>query len=84
MYIHPSQSLYPVGPSGPDADTFCRNEEEASPSLRSTAPLGVPTIKDKITSMMGIEHLRCHMASAWIGLSLTFPKTYRISQGIKQ
>ena len=31
---------------------------------------GVPTIKDKITSMHNIEHLRCHMASACIGLSL--------------
>jgi len=66
-------SPYPVGPGGLTSGTSSPSEEVVIPYYPKIGPPGVPTIKDKITSMMGIEHLRCHMASAWIGFSLTFP-----------
>jgi hypothetical protein len=80
MYTHPSQSLYPVGPSGPDADTFCRNEEGASPSLRSTEPLGVPTIKDKITSIPLTLATSVPHGCGFIKLEGTLPQ--RIKPGV--
>jgi len=78
MYRHPSQSPYPVGPSEPIAGKFSPNEEAVIPYYPKTGPLGVPTIKDKITSIPQIIATSMPHGCGFIKLERTLDQRIRL------